>query len=90
MRELEASQSPRAKEAIGYFVHRIRYEIGGLAATLGGLDALVFCGGIGERSAPIRKAVLDGMGWLGLACDEARNLAHATVVSRDGAACASS
>jgi acetate kinase len=85
MRELEASQSPRAREAIGYFVHRIRYEIGGLAATLGGLDALVFCAGIGEHSATIRKAVLDGMGWLGLACDEARNLAHATVVSSDSA-----
>jgi len=85
MRELQASQSPRASEAIGYFVHRIRYEIGGLAATLGGLDALVFCGGIGEHSAPIRKAVLDEMGWLGLACDEERNLAHATVISSDGA-----
>jgi len=85
MRELEASRSPRAKEAIGYFVHRIRYEIGGLAATLGGLDALVFCAGIGERSAPIRAAVVEGMGWLGLGCDEARNLVHATLISRDGA-----
>ena len=85
MRELEASESPRAKQAIGYFVHRIRYEIGGLAAILGGLDALVFCGGIGEHSPTIRRAVLDGMGWLGLGCDEARNLAHATLVSSDGA-----
>jgi acetate kinase len=85
MRELEASRSPRAKEAIGYFVHRIRYEIGGLAATLGGLDALVFCAGIGEHSAMIRAAVVEGMGWLGLGCDEARNVAHATLISRDGA-----
>jgi acetate kinase len=85
MRELEASQNPRAREAIGYFVHRIRYEIGGLAAALGGLDALVFCGGIGEHSAPTRKAVMQGMGWLGLACDDARNLVHARVISSDGA-----
>ena len=50
MRVLEASDSPSAKEAIDYFVYRIRREIGSLAAALDGLDAIVFTGGIGENS----------------------------------------
>lgn len=84
LREVEAAGTAPAKEAIDYFVHRIRYELGGLAATLGGLDALVFCGGIGENSASIRAAVLQGMDWLGLTCDPARNLAHETFISPSG------
>ena len=63
MRELEASRrARRAAQAIDYFVHRIRYEIGGLAASLGGLDALVFSGGIGENSPRVRAAVMAGTG----------------------------
>lgn len=81
MRELEASSDPRANEAIGYFCHRLRQEIGGLAATLGGLDALVFCGGIGENSARVRGQTLRGMEWLGLVMDEPSNRANAVVVS---------
>ena len=81
MRELEASHDPRANEAIGYFTHRLRQEIGGLAATLGGLDALVFCGGIGENSARVRAQTLRGMEWLGLVIDEANNHANAIMVS---------
>lgn len=84
MRELEASRSGPAREAIAYFVHRIRYELGGLAATLGGLDAFVFTGGIGENSATIRRAVIEGMTWLGIESDEARNLAGATEISAPG------
>ena len=49
--------APRAAEAIAYFAHRVRYEIGGLTATLGGLDALAFSGGIGEHSSTLRAAV---------------------------------
>jgi acetate kinase len=51
MRELEASSDPRADQAIDYFVFRIRRELGGLTAVLGGIDALIFTGGIGENSA---------------------------------------
>jgi acetate kinase len=86
MRTLEASEDPRAAEAIDYFVFRIQRELGGLAAALKGLDALVFCGGIGENSRTIRARVADGMGWLGLAVDDERNTANGPVISPAGAA----
>jgi len=73
MRALETSDSPHARDAIAYFTHRIRMEIGALAATLGGLDALVFTGGIGEHSARVRAEVLAEMGWLGLTLDPQAN-----------------
>ena len=56
MRELEAADSETAQDAIAYFIARIRREIGGLAATIGGFDAIVFTGGIGENSVRIREA----------------------------------
>ncbi|MCC0008457.1 MAG: acetate/propionate family kinase [Hyphomicrobiaceae bacterium] len=73
MRELEASQSGPAREAIDYFVHRIRVELGALTATLGGLDCLAFCGGIGENSAEVRSQVCRDLDWLGIALDDAAN-----------------
>lgn len=73
MRVLLASDDPHAKQAIEYFVFRIRREIGGMAAVLGGLDALVFTGGIGENAAPIRAMVCAGFDWLGLRLDEEAN-----------------
>ena len=84
MRDLEVSDDPRAADAIGYFVHRIRYEIGGLAACLGGLDAILFCGGIGEKSPLVRGAVMQGLDWLGVAGDAAANQANAQVISVPG------
>lgn len=66
MRTLEASEAPAAAEAIEYFCFRIRREIGALATTLGGLDALVFCGGIGENSQAVRGQILKGLEFLGL------------------------
>jgi len=81
MRELEASDSPRAKEAIDYFVHRIRRELAGLAATVDGVEGVVFTGGIGEHSARIRKAVLTGMEWMGLVLDDEANEASAQIIS---------
>jgi acetate kinase len=81
MRVLEASDDPAAKAAIDYFVFRIRREIGGLAASLGGLDALIFCGGIGENSCLIRTRVCDDMAWMGIAIDPQRNAAHETILS---------
>ena len=77
MRVLEASDSQGAKEAIDYFVYRIRREIGSLAAALDGLDAIVFTGGIGENSPRTREEVLTGMEWLGLHLDKAANAASA-------------
>lgn len=83
MRTLEASGAPEANEAIDYFVFRIRREVGGLAAALGGLDALVFCGGIGENSRVIRERVCDGMAWIGIELDRDRNAANAPVISSE-------
>ena len=55
------------------YVYRIGRELGSLAAALGGLDALVFTGGIGENSAEIRARVCRGAAWLGLTLDEQAN-----------------
>lgn len=73
MRVLEASDDPKAAEAIDYFVFRVRREIGAMAAILGGIDALVFTGGIGENSVLIRERISAGMDWLGLAINAASN-----------------
>ncbi len=81
MRQLEAANTPEAQQAIGYFVARIRRELGGLAAVLGGIDALIFTAGIGENSPAVRAAVCEGMNWLGLSIDATRNAQNAPVVS---------
>lgn len=73
MRTLLASERPEAREAVELYVHRITREIGAMAAVLGGLDALVFTAGIGERAAPVREAVCRQAAWLGLALDEGAN-----------------
>jgi len=83
MRTLEASATPEAAHAIDHFVHRCQREIGALAATLGGIDALVFCGGIGENSRRIRARVCERLGWMGVELDPARNEANDRVVSTD-------
>ena len=65
MRTLRASTEPEAHDAIALFVYRIVRELGSLAAALGGLDALVFSGGIGEHDAATRAEVVEGCGWIG-------------------------
>jgi acetate kinase len=84
MRELEASEDPRAKEAIDLFVYRILREMGSLIATLGGLDALVFTAGIGEHSARVRQRICDGLVWTGARLDPSRNEASQTRISASG------
>lgn len=81
MRTLEEADTVEARQAIDYFTHRIQKELGGLAAVLGGLDTLVFTGGIGEHSVATRAAVCDGMGWMGVALDANANSASAPVIS---------
>lgn len=83
MRVLMASNDPAAKQAIDYFVFRIRREIGAMAAVLNGLDAVVFTGGIGENAGLIRERICDDMDWLGLELDEDRNRHNAAIVSSD-------
>jgi acetate kinase len=84
MRRLRASTEPAAAEAIALFVYRIVREIGSLAAALGGLDGLVFTGGIGENDAAVRVDVVAGCRWLGVELDEARNAACSGRISKDG------
>ncbi len=83
MRELSQSSEPRAKEAIDYFVFRIRRELGAMAAVLSGLDTFVFTGGIGENAANIRSRVCADQDWLGMALDESKNDANQIDISTD-------
>jgi acetate kinase len=84
MRTLLQSSDPHAKEAVDLFVYRITRELGSLAAALGGLDALVFTGGIGEKASPIRERVCRSAQWLSLEFDEEANAAGGPRISRDG------
>lgn len=84
MRDLLASEAPRAAWAIDVFVYRVARELGSLAATLGGLDALVFTGGIGEHAAPIRARVCRDAEWLGVTLDAAANARGGPRISADG------
>ena len=86
MRKIEASDNIHARQAIDYFVYRCEREIGSLAAALGGIDALVFCGGIGENARGVRAGICGGLGWMGIAVDAARNAANDMRLSTHGAA----
>ena len=81
MRELLSSDRPEAEEAVEIFCYRIQREIGSLAAALGGLDALVFTGGIGEHAASVRERICRGSAWLGIDLDPAANAAGTAVIS---------
>jgi acetate kinase len=83
MRELRASTAPAAAEAISLFVYRVVREIGSLAAALGGVDGIVFTGGIGENDAAARAEIVAGCRWLGLVLDEARNSQGPGQISAD-------
>ena len=67
--------------------YQARKQVGAFAAALGGLDTLVFTGGIGERAAPVRAEICDGLGHLGVRLDPARNAAHASPASAPGSGC---
>jgi acetate kinase len=83
MRELEAAGTAEAHQAIEYFVFRIRRELGGYAAVLKGLDAIVFCGGIGENDWHVRERVLEGMEWIGVEMDRVANRAGKQIISSE-------
>jgi acetate kinase len=85
MRDLCAAEAAdaRAAEAVAVFCYQAKKWIGAYAAALGGLDVLVFAGGIGENAPLIRARVCDGLGFLGLELNEARNAAGAAVISSD-------
>ncbi|MBN1530078.1 MAG: acetate/propionate family kinase [Thermoleophilaceae bacterium] len=75
MRELlgRLGDDERSRAAFDVYVHRLRSGIAAMAAALGGLDALVFTGGVGEHAAPVRAAACSGLGFLGVRLDEERN-----------------
>jgi acetate kinase len=73
MRALLASDRPEAREAVDLFVYRVGRELGSMVAALGGLDALIFTGGIGENAPDIRARVCRDAAWLGIRLDDAAN-----------------
>jgi acetate kinase len=84
MRTLLDSDEPAAEEAVAVFVHRIVREIGALVALLGGLDHLVFTGGIGEHASPVRERICRQLDWLGVELDPGANGTHAEQAQREG------
>jgi acetate kinase len=78
---------PQVAQAVELFCYELRKQIGALTAVLGGLDTLVFTGGIGERAAPVRWEVCQGLAYLGLELDAQRNKAHARVISSTQSVC---
>ena len=85
MRDLLAREGDdvRAAEAVALFCYQAKKWIGSFAAALGGLDTLVFAGGIGENAPVVRQRVCDGLAFLGIRLDETRNRANAPVISAD-------
>ena len=71
----------RAAEAVALFCYEIKKWIGAFAAALGGLDTLVFAGGIGENAPPVRARICDGLGFLGIELEEKLNAANEGVIS---------
>ena len=72
----------RAAEAVALFCYQVKKWIGSFAAALGGLDTLVFAGGIGENAPVVRARICNGLGFLGIELDEKRNAANEGVISK--------
>jgi acetate kinase len=87
--DAEAAGDEGARLALSVYLRSLRAAVASMAAAMDGLDALVFTGGVGEHAAPIRARAADGLGFLGVAVDRARNAAPTldAEVSADGAAC---
>jgi acetate kinase len=84
MRDLLGSGEPGARLAVDYFVYQATKQIGALAATLGGLDGLVFTAGIGENSPEIRRRIGESCAWLGVEIDADANARKGPRISRAG------
>lgn len=85
VRDLLASEArdPRAVQALALFCYQAKKWIGAFAAALGGVDTLVFSGGIGEHAAPLRERICGGLGFLGIDIDPGANARHAPRISTD-------
>jgi acetate kinase len=84
---LEEMEQPPARLALGLFTYQVRKAIGSLTAVLGGLDRLVFTGGIGEHAPELRAQICETLGYLGIRLDAESNLASVTRISSDDSAC---
>jgi acetate kinase len=84
MRDLleQQDRDERAADAVAVFCYHVKKWIGAFAAALGGLDALVFAGGIGENAPAVRSRVCAGLEFLGISIDESRNADNAALISR--------
>ena len=85
MRDLldREAKDARAAEAVDLFCYQVKKWIGAFAAALGGLDTLVFAGGIGEKAPVVRARICDGLEFLGIELEEKRNAANEGVISAD-------
>jgi len=81
------AENPKAALAVELFCFQVRKAIGALAAVLGGLDTLVFTGGIGERAVSVRSEICQGLDFLGVSIDPEKNEEHTDVISLDSASC---
>jgi acetate kinase len=83
MRELLARESAdtNCADAVAVYCHAVKKAVGALAATIGGIETLVFSGGIGEHAAPVRARICEGLGHLGVCLDPEKNEASAPLVS---------
>jgi len=88
MRDLlgRAATDQRAADAIDLFCYQARKFLGALAVVLGGVDTIVFTGGIGEHAAAIRRRICEGLDFLGIRLDDAQNVAGASIISSDDSA----
>jgi acetate kinase len=86
MRDLleHEARDARAAEAIALFCYQVKKWIGAFAAALGGLDTLVFAGGIGENAPAVRARICDGLGFLGIELEEKKNAANTGMISAEG------
>ncbi len=84
MNELLSSRSEHAQFAVEYFCRQVRAAIGGFAAKAGGIDALVFTGGIGEHAAEVREKICEPLAFLGFALDQAANRSGANIIGLAG------
>jgi acetate kinase len=75
------TQDVRAAEAVALFCYQVKKWIGAFAAALGGLDTLVFAGGIGENAPAVRGRICNGLGFLGIELEEKRNARNEGVIS---------
>lgn len=78
---------PHADQAVEMFCYQLRKHIGALTAALGGLDVLVFTGGIGEKAAPVRRSVCETLKYLGIELNERKNEIHAGIISTPKSSC---